>query len=621
MKPSKNEKTVIRIIIAVVLLAWGWAFGQMDLFALSIAAYVAGYLTVGYDVMIKAVKNISRGRIFDENFLMIIASAGAFCIGEYPEALAVIALYQLGEVFQRYAVGKSRGSIASLMELRPDCAYVGNLGSEVKVDPEEVTKGEIIIVHPGDRVPLDGIVVSGSSYIDVKALTGEPIPVEVGEGDEILSGTINRTGVIRIQTTSEYADSTVARILELAENAADKKAKAENFITRFAAVYTPIVVILAVIVAVIPPLFTGDWMRWIYTALNFLVVSCPCAVVISVPMAFFCGIGAASRCGLLLKGSNFVELLAKANVYAMDKTGTVTKGEFSVSEVFPEHNRDEILSLAGIAESGSRHPIALAIQKEANVTNGADGWEISEISGKGAIATRGDDVIVVGNAKLMADYNVAFDGRELSGSVVYVAKNGVYKGLISVRDSIKDGAAEAISGLKKGGAKTVMLTGDNVKTAAAVARETGIDEFRAELLPAGKVEEIEKLLENKNKGDVLAYLGDGINDAPALVRADVGIAMGGIGSDSAVEAADAVLMNGDLRMLGKSVGVCRKTLRIVKENIILSLCVKMGIMVLAVLGIGNMWLSVIGDVGVAIIAIINSLRLSFGRPEKIRSEK
>lgn len=621
MKASKNEKTVIRIIIAVVMLAWGWSFGQTDLFALSVAAYVIGYITVGYDVIIKAVKNISRGRVFDENFLMIIASAGAFCIGEYPEALAVIALYQLGEVFQRYAVGKSRGSISSLMELRPDCAYVVRSESEVKVDPEEVSKGEIIIVHPGDRVPLDGIVVGGCSCIDVKALTGESIPVEVSEGDEILSGSINSTGVIRVQTTSEYADSTVARILELAENAADKKAKTENFITRFAVVYTPIVVILAVIVAIIPSLFTGEWMRWIYTALNFLVVSCPCAVVVSVPMAFFCGIGAASRCGLLLKGSNFVELLAKSNVYAMDKTGTVTKGEFSVAEVLPENNRDEVLELAGIAESGSRHPIALAIRQAANVTGGTDGWEIKEISGKGSVATCGEDVIVVGNAKLMADYNVVFDECESIGSIVYVAKNGVYKGVIFVRDLIKEGAVEAIAGLKKSGAKTVILTGDNAKTAAAVAKETGVDEFRAELLPSGKVDEIEKLLENKNKGDVLAYLGDGINDAPALVRADVGIAMGGIGSDSAVEAADAVLMNGDLRMLGKAVGVCRKTLRIVKENIVLSLFVKVGIMVLSLLGTGNMWLSVVGDVGVAIMAIINSLRLSLIGTKKIRSEK
>lgn len=624
---SKNKQTLIRIAVAAVLLVTGMTMNHLGMMSvrfglfwwITLAVYVAGYVIVGYDVIIKAAKNIARGRVFDENFLMIVASVGAFCVEEYPEAVAVLTLYQLGEVFQRYAVGKSRGSISSLLELRPDCAYVLRGGEEVKVEPEEVSVGEIIVVHVGDRIPLDGVVESGSTYLDVKALTGESVPVEVKEGDGVLSGSINQSGVIHVRTTTEYEGSTVARILDLAENAADKKAKAENFISRFALVYTPIVVALAVLVGVIPPLFNHDWMRWVKTALNFLVVSCPCAIVISVPMAFFCGIGAASRCGLLVKGSNYVEMLARANVFAMDKTGTITKGEFSVSEVLPAENREEILSLAAIAESASLHPIALAVKKEANVS--AYGWDIKEISGKGTVATRGNDVILAGNAKLMNDNGVTFTPVDLFGSVVYVAKNGEYKGVVIVRDTLKEGAAQAIADLKKRGAKTVMLTGDNKRTALHVGEEAGVDEVYAELLPGDKVEKIESLIENKKKGDVVAYLGDGINDAPSLVRADVGIAMGSIGSDSAVEAADAVLMYGDLRMLDKAAAVCRKTLRIVKENIVLSLVVKIGIMVLSVVGLGNMWLSVSGDVGVAILAILNALRLSLGKDKQQKNAK
>lgn len=613
-KLSKNKQTLIRIAVATVLLAAGMTLNHFGLFWIALAAYVAGYVVVGYDVIIKACKNIARGRVFDENFLMIVASVGAFCIKEFPEAVAVLTLYQLGEVFQRYAVGKSRGSISSLLELRPDCAYVLRSGEEEKVEPEEVSVGDIIVVHVGDRIPLDGVIESGTTYLDVKALTGESVPVQAKEGDRVLSGSINQSGVIHVRATTEYEGSTVARILDLAENAADKKAKAENFISRFALVYTPIVVVLAVIVGVIPPLFDHDWTRWIETALNFLVVSCPCAIVISVPMAFFCGIGAASRCGLLVKGSNYVEMLARANVYAMDKTGTVTKGEFSVSDVVPAENKEEILSLAAIAESGSMHPIALAIKSAAS--SDSAGWELTEISGKGTVARKDGDVILAGNAKLMRDNDIVFNPVDLFGSVVYVAKNGEYKGVIVVRDTLKEGAKEAISDLKKRGAKTVMLTGDNKLTAEHVAKEAGIDAVYAELLPGDKVEKIEELIKDKKKGDVVAYLGDGINDAPSLVRADVGIAMGSIGSDSAVEAADAVLMYGDLRMLDKAAAVCRKTLRIVKENIVLSLVVKIGIMVLSVVGLGNMWLSVSGDVGVAMLAILNALRLSAGKNKK-----
>ena len=609
---KKQKITLYRIIITAVMLV---VLQFLPITGIPrLIAYLAAYLVIGYDILRKAGKGILNGRAFDENFLMIVASVGAFCIKEFPEAVAVLTLYQLGEVFQRYAVGKSRGSISSLLELRPDCAYVLRSGEEVKVEPEEVSVGDIIVVHVGDRIPLDGVIESGTTYLDVKALTGESVPVQAKEGDSVLSGSINQSGVIHVRATTEYEGSTVARILDLAENAADKKAKAENFISRFALVYTPIVVALAVIVGIIPPLFDHDWTRWIETALNFLVVSCPCAIVISVPMAFFCGIGAASRCGLLVKGSNYVEMLARANVYAMDKTGTVTKGEFSVSDVVPAENKEEILSLAAIAESGSMHPIALAIKNAAS--SDSAGWELTEISGKGTVARKDGDVILAGSAKLMRDNDIVFNPVDLFGSVVYVAKNGEYKGVIVVRDTLKEGAKEAISDLKKRGAKTVMLTGDNKLTAEHVAKEAGIDAVYAELLPGDKVEKIEELIKDKKKGDVVAYLGDGINDAPSLVRADVGIAMGSIGSDSAVEAADAVLMYGDLRMLDKAAAVCRKTLRIVKENIVLSLVVKIGIMVLSVVGLGNMWLSVSGDVGVAMLAILNALRLSAGKNKK-----
>ena len=613
-KLSKNKIALIRIAIAAVLLAAGMALDRFGYFPFALALYIIGYAVVGYDVIIKACKNIARGRVFDENFLMIIASAGAFCISEFPEAVAVLTLYQLGEVFQRYAVGKSRGSISSLLELRPDCAYLMRDGQEVKVEPEEVSVGDTVVVHVGDRIPLDGVIERGETYLDVKALTGESVPVEAKEGDAVMSGSINQTGVIYVKVTTEYEGGTVARILELAESAAEKKAKAENFISRFALLYTPIVVTLALLVGIIPPLFDGRWLRWIETALNFLVVSCPCAIVISVPMAFFSGIGAASRCGLLVKGSNYVEMLARADVFAMDKTGTLTKGEFFVTEVIPESNRDEILSLAAIAESASTHPIARAIKSAAKPVSGE--WDIKEISGKGTIATDGKDVIYAGNAKLLLENGVNFRPTNAFGSVVYVAKNGEYKGVIVVRDSLKEGAKEAVASLKKRGVRTVMLTGDNKQAARQIAEEAGVDEYRAELLPDDKVENVERLIVGKKKGSTVAYLGDGINDAPSLVRADVGIAMGNIGSDSAVEAADAVLMYGDLRMLDKATAVCRKTMRIVKENIVLSLVVKIGIMLLSVAGLGNMWLSVCGDVGVAIVAILNALRLTISRKKE-----
>ncbi len=608
MKLTKNKKTLIRIAIAALMLIVGVVLENSGFEQVALIIFICGYAVVGYDVLYNAAKNIFVGAVFDENLLMTIASLGAFFVGEYPEALAVLTLYQLGEVFQRYAVGKSRQSISSIMKLRPDKAYLSVNGEEREVEPEEVCVDDVLIVHAGDRIPIDGKVVSGESYLDVSALTGESVPVFVKEGDCVLGGAINSGGVIKIRCTAPYSESTVARILELAENASDKKAKAENFITKFAAVYTPIVVIAAVLVAIIPSLITGEWIRWIYTALNFLVVSCPCAIVISVPMGFFCGIGAASELGLLVKGSNYIELIAKANVFAMDKTGTVTKGEFAVQSVFPDERRDETLRLAAIAESGSLHPIALAVKKSVDVCS--DGYEIREIGGKGMVAVKNDEVILAGNEALMADNRVEIDRCDAIGSVVYVAKNGEFIGSIVVADEIKPTSKQAVRELKKRGGKTVMLTGDNKKTAESVASEVGIEQCFSALLPADKVNKIEEIIENKNKNDVVCYLGDGINDAPSLIRADVGIAMGNIGSDSAIEAADALLMNGDLSALNKAIGVCKKTIRIVKENVIFSLTIKILVMVFAVLGFSNMWISVFADVGVAMLAILNSLRLS-----------
>lgn len=608
MKISRNLNAVIRIAIACVCLAVGIIAEIYRNEYVGISLFAAGYLIVGYDVIVKAAKNIRHGVIFDENLLMIIASVGAFFIGEYPEALAVIALYQLGEVFQRYAVGKSRKSISSIMSLRPDCARLLVGGEEKEVCPEEVHKGDTIVVYAGDRVPLDGVVVSGRSALDCSALTGESLPVEVEPGSTVMSGTVNIGGVLELSVTDEYERSTVARVLELAENAADKKAKAENFITKFAAVYTPLVVISAVLVAVIPPLFTGEWSRWIYSALNFLVVSCPCAVVISVPMGFFCGIGATGEVGVLIKGSNYVEMLAKANVFAMDKTGTLTEGKFSVTAVYPADRTEEILTFASIAESKSSHPIARAITGRKQMP--ADGWNISEIAGKGMIAQKDNDAIIVGSAAFMADNGIEIAPYDGMGSVVYVARNREFIGSIVVSDTVKESAAPAMAEFRAMNARTVMLTGDNGNSAETVAKEVGISEVHYGLLPQDKLALIENMAENRKKGEVIAYLGDGINDAPSLIRADIGIAMGNIGSDSAVEAADAVLMRGDLTALCKAKKICRKTLLIVKENIVFALGVKALIMVLSVFGITNMWLAVFADVGVAALAILNSLRLS-----------
>ena len=574
-KLSRNKQTLLRVAISAVLIGVGLALSFFLNEYVALIAFIPAYLIVGYDVIIKAVRNICHGQVFDENFLMIIASIGAFIIGESPEAVAVLLLYQVGEVFQRYAVDKSRTSIASLMELRPDRAFIVENGEAKEVDPEEVAVGSVILVRPGDRIPLDGEVVDGSGSVDCSALTGESVPVEVSVGDKVLSGSVNCQTALKIKTTAEFYDSTVSKILELAENAVDKKAKAENYVNKFATVYTPIVVVLAVLVAVVPSLFTGEWSKWIYSALTFLVVSCPCAIVISVPLAFFCGIGGATFEGVLIKGSNYIETIAKTKTFVLDKTGTVTKGEFVVSEVYPEHNRDEVLKFGAIAESKSTHPIAKAVQKA--VTVSADGYEIREISGKGMVASFDNQVILAGNEKLMQEFGVDFEPYLGEESVVYVAENGKFIGRIVVSDVVKPTSAEAIADLKKNGGRVIMLSGDGETSVKGVAEKVGITEYYARLLPNRKLEILEKVIENAS-GGTIAFV------------------------------ADAVLMYDDLGSIVRARKICKKTVRIAGQNIVFSLFVKVGIMVLSLLGFANMWLAVIGDVGVAMIAILNSIR-------------
>jgi len=605
MKMSRNKQTLLRVFIAAVLLLAGMVLAHFVGKLQALTAFIPAYLIVGYDIIIKAVKNIARGQVFDENFLMLIASLGAFVIGESPEAVAVLLLYQVGEVFQRYAVNKSRSSITSLMSLRPDVAHVLVDGEEIDCEPDEVALGSEIVVRPGERIPLDGEVASGEGYIDNSALTGESEPVLVNVGSAVLSGGVSVDSVLKIRTTTEYYDSTVSRILELAENAVDKKAKAESLISKFALVYTPVVVILALLVCVIPPIFLGDWLAWLKVGLTFLVVSCPCAIVISVPLAFFSGIGGASSVGVLIKGGNYVEMLAKAKTFALDKTGTITVGKMVVASVYPEQDRDRILRLAAVAESGSNHPIARAIRGAVEVD--ATGYSAWEVAGKGVIASKRGEEIAVGNEKLMRSYGINVRPENESGTVVYVALNGELVGAITVADAIKEGSASAVSELRKKGGRVIILSGDGENTVKSVAEKVGITEYYANLLPSDKVERLEYILSDDKSG-VVAFVGDGINDAPSIVRADVGIAMGAIGSDSAIEAADAVLMYDDLGAIVKARKICKKTVSIAKQNIIFSLAVKIGIMILSLVGFANMWLAVIGDVGVAMIAILNSLR-------------
>lgn len=570
------------------------------------AIYLAVYALIGYDIVREAIGGIGRGQIFDENFLMFLATVGAFATGEYPEAVAVMLLYQIGELFQKYAVGKSRGSISDLMDLRPDLARVLEDGREREAFPEEVEVGQTIVVKPGERVPLDGVVLRGESSLDTSALTGEAMPRPCKAGDAILSGVIVKTGVLEIQVEKAFYDSTVSKILDMVENASGKKARAEKFITRFARYYTPAVVGLALAQALIPPLFDGQWVRWIQSAMNFLVVSCPCALVISVPMSFFCGIGAASREGVLVKGGSYLELLARSDIFVFDKTGTLTKGSFEVARVLPEERRAEILAAAAIAERGSLHPIAQSITAAAG--EGESGWNITEQAGHGVRAEKDEVELLVGNARLMEQSGIAVQALETTGTLVYVARNGGLLGVIEVTDQLKPDTLEAVSALRRQGAETVMLTGDTEAVAAAVARQVGVSHYESGLLPGDKVRRVEELLARKEKNSVLAFAGDGINDAPVLMRADVGIAMGGVGSDAAIEAADVVLMHDRLSAIPVARRIARKTMTIVYENISFALAVKLLVLALTPFGLVTIWLAIFADVGVAILAILNAMR-------------
>lgn len=613
----KQRKTLIRILISLVIFIVLFSIDHtlhLESFIedktlswiLPASLYLLLYLGIAYDVLWRAIRNICHGQIFDENFLMCVATIGAFAIRSFDEAVAVILFYQVGEFFQGYAVGKSRKSIASLMDIRPDYANVIREGNMITLDPDEVEIEEIIVVQPGEKIPLDGIVLEGESTLDTKALTGESLPREVSQGEAVISGCINLRQTLHIKVTKKFYDSAVSKILELVENASEQKSKTENFITRFAKYYTPSVVIAALLLAVIPGAITRNWVDWVYRALNFLVVSCPCALVISIPLSFFAGIGAASKCGILIKGSNYLEKFHKANLFVFDKTGTLTKGNFAVTRVYPEEQKDEILRLAAIAEAGSNHPIAKSILSLSSEKE--DGYTIENISGFGILATKGDEVILCGNERLMEKEGIPFVKENGIGTVVYVAHNQAFVGSILICDELKEETIPVIEDLKQMGSKTIMLTGDNEQIAASIAEQAGVSEYKAALLPQNKVEEVEKLLKTKREKDVLCFVGDGINDAPVLMRSDVGISMGGVGSDAAIEASDIVLMTDNLKGITTAKRIAKKTMRIVLQNIIFALGVKGIVLILSACGISNMWLGVFADVGVAILAILNAMR-------------
>ena len=632
---KRQKKDLNRILVAAALFVPLFAIEHMGLFEmlpfpwLALVICLVPYLIVGHDVIKKAAINIKNGQIFDENFLMMIATFGAFVIGEYIEAVAVMLFYQVGELFQSYAVGKSRESIAALMEICPEYANLEVDGELEEVDPDDVEVDSIIVIKPGEKVPLDGLVMEGESFLDTSALTGESVPRRITVGEEIISGCINGSGTLRVKTTKEFDDSTVAKILELVENATNKKAKVENFITRFAKYYTPFVTIAALILAVVPPILLQDnWLVWLERACTFLVVSCPCALVISVPMGFFGGIGAASKEGVLVKGSNYLELLSEMDTIVFDKTGTLTNGVFEVTAVIPAVDKVyakpglekamkecEILALAAALESFSTHPIAESIvrahEKRQGDTESMDikMTEIEETAGYGIAGKLNGKEVLAGNYKFMKNKQIACEEHVGNGTVVYVAYDGEYLGCIIISDTIKTGVEEAIAELKKSGvSKTVMLTGDRKEAALAVAKEIGIDEVCYELLPGDKVAKIETLLEHAGKNRRTAFVGDGINDAPVLARADIGFAMGSLGSDAAIEAADIVIMDDDIRKISKVMKISRKTMTIVKENIVFALGVKGLVLVLGAIGMASMWAAVFADVGVAVIAILNSMR-------------
>ena len=618
---TKKQKTMLARIIAAFLI-------YIPLFAAShkgameglsapvnFAVFLVPYLVIGWDIVYKAVRGIVNGQVFDENFLMTIATFGAFGVGEYSEAVAVMLFYQVGELFQSYAVSRSRQSIADLMDICPEYANLEKDGELVQADPDDVEIGDIIVIKPGERVPLDGRVISGESMVDTSALTGESVPRRVETGSEIISGCINESGVLRVEVTKEFDDSTVARILELVENASSKKAQVENFITRFARYYTPAVVAAAALLAVVPPLALGaGFGPWIQRACIFLVISCPCALVISVPLSFFGGIGAASRNGVLVKGSNYLEALAQMDTIVFDKTGTLTKGEFKVTEIRPSGmSGEELLRLAALAEHYSNHPISLSIrdayEKAGGRMNLSSIGKNEEISGHGVRTEIDGSVVLAGNGRLMEAEEIAYEPCESIGTVVYLARDGVFAGTIVISDTVKEHAAQAIRDLKQAGVKrTVMLTGDMKAVGEAVAEKLGLDEVFTELLPADKVEQVECLLAGQAEGRKLAFVGDGINDAPVLTRADIGIAMGSMGSDAAIEAADVVLMDDDPARISVVVRISRKTLSIVKQNIVFALGVKALVLGLGAFGMANMWEAVFADVGVSVIAILNAMR-------------
>ena len=580
---------------------------------LGLILFGASYLLIGGEVVLTAIKNIAKGQVFDENFLMTVATIGAFTINQYPEAVAVMLFYEIGETIQGYAVNKSRSSISSLMDIRADYANIIINGKEKKVSPETVKVEDVILVKPGEKVPLDGVVIEGESFIDTSALTGESVPRKIVPNDEILSGGINTSGLLKVKVTKKFGESTVSRILEMVENAASKKADTEKFITKFAKVYTPIVVVLAILIAVIPSIFIKDalFSTWLYRALVFLVVSCPCALVVSVPLGFFAGIGGASKKGVLVKGSNYLELLKDLETVVFDKTGTLTEGVFSVTEINTNGiDKEKLIEVAAMAESFSNHPIAISIIKEYGKEIDKEVIkEYKEISGHGIKAVINNEEVLVGNSKLMNEFNILYNEVDSIGTVVDCAINGEFKGSIVISDKIKENAVEALINLKKAGVKkTVMLTGDNKKTAYKVGEKINIDEVHSELLPLDKVREVEELLKRSNKNGKLAFVGDGVNDAPVLARADIGIAMGGIGSDAAIEAADIVLMKDDINALVDAINVSKKTNKILWQNIVFALGIKILVMVLGTFGIANMWTAVFADVGVTIIAIINSTR-------------
>lgn len=616
---TKKQKTMLyRILITFVLFLALVISEKQNLFGdisdswYMMIPFLVPYLIIGYDIILKAFRNIKNGQVFDENFLMMIATFAAFGVKDFSEAVVVMLFYQVGELFQSYAVGKSRQSISEMMDICPEYANVEENGELVQVDPDDVEVGTVIVIKPGERIPLDGIVTEGESQIDTAALTGESVPRRASVGDQVVSGCVNGSGILKVRTTKAFEDSTVAKILELVENASSKKAKVENFITRFARYYTPVVTIGAVLLAILPPLLTGGgWAQWIERACIFLVISCPCALVISVPLGFFGGIGAASRIGVLVKGSNYLEAVSEMTTIVMDKTGTLTRGEFKVTKMCPtDCSEERLLEVAALGEGYSNHPIAISIReaygKKLDMNRVEDA---TETAGHGICVKVDGKKVLLGNEKLMKQENIHLEPVQTGGSVVYVAEEGKLLGCIVISDTVKDGAAEAIREMKQVGVKKcVMLTGDGKAAAEAVGKELGMDEIHAELLPADKVDWVERLQNQLKDKQKLAFVGDGINDAPVLTRADIGIAMGSMGSDAAIEAADVVLMDDDVRKIASLVKISRKTMTIVRENIVFALGVKFLVLLLGALGAANMWEAVFADVGVSVIAIINAMR-------------